>query len=171
MDVIIFQQPMLIFITSYYQFYIYCIIVLLVGIAIFYWRKQTKLSRLFLDSLSMQMHYRFHNIEDKYSGNGRTKNGALVITMVRSGDDVRNVVVKSVKLSDVSFIVNLNHFMMITFPNDSDTAHEASLRFRMQVGRKIRNANHSAYVKGFFTLESSGRIPFRARILISSFEE
>lgn len=164
---------MLIFIISHYMFYIYCIIILLIGMALLYRRKQTKLSRLFLDSLSMQMHYRFHNIEDKYSGNGRTKNGALVITTVRSGEDVRNVVVKSVKLSNVSFIVNLNHFMMITFPNNSDTAHEASLRFRMagKVGRKTRKDNHSAYVKGFFTLESSGRIPFRIRIPVFSLEE
>lgn len=151
--------------------YIFCTLILVVGTVLFYYWKQIKVSRRIKNCISMQIYYRFQNIEDQYSGNGRSKNGALIFEIERTNMDIRNVVIKYVKLNNASFTVSLDQLMMIAFPNNSFKAHEASLRFRIKgpFTESTITKKQYATIKGYLTSETSERIPLRLRIPILAF--
>lgn len=121
----------------------------------------------------MQIYYRFQNIEGQYSGNGRSKNGALIFAIERTSMNIRNVVIKDVKLNNTSFTVSLDQLMMISFPSNSLLAHEASIRFRIKgpINMSIKASKQYATIKGYLTLESSDRIPLWLRVPILAFQE
>lgn len=121
----------------------------------------------------MQIYYRFQNIEGQYSGNGRSKNGALIFAIERANMGIRNVVIKAVALNNSNFTVSLDQLVMISFPHDSLVAHEASIRFRIKGGshESIKSGKQYATIKGYLTLETSARVPMRLRVPIAAFKE
>jgi hypothetical protein len=153
--------------------YIFCAFTLLLGTVLFYYWKQIKSSRQIRNSISMQIFYRFHNIEGQYSGNGRSKNGALIFAIERTSLDIRNVVIKDVKLNNSNFTVRLEQLVMISFPSDSLFAHEASIRFRIKgaANDSVKWGKQYATIKGYVTLENSDRIPLRLRVSILALDK
>lgn len=149
-----------------YMSYVYLLVIALILVSGFYYWKRSRLSRQFLNRASLQVQYRFHHLESDDREYGKSKNGALLLTVERIGSDTRNIVVKDVILDHSCLKVSLDQLIMITFPADSNHAYEASVRFRIRGPLRTSDflSHRHATVKGYITSESSGRIPFSVQV-------
>ncbi len=148
------------------MFYVYLLLTALILVSGFYYWRRSRLSAEFLKRAVLQVHYRFHHLENDEREYGKSKNGALLLKVERTDQDTRNIVVKDVIMDHACLSVSLDQIIMITFPTDSNQAYEASVRFRIRgaVRKPDFLSHHHATIIGYITSEKSGRVPFRIKV-------
>lgn len=155
------------------MFYIYLLLGIVFVFSILYYRKNVRLSQQFKERATLRAQYRFQHMENVEHESGRSKNGALILTVERLNFDTRNIVIKEVTLDHSCYHISLDQLIMISFPADSVTAYEASVRFRVRglLSKAGNLSERQALISGYITSDLSGRIPFRLRVPVEKFQE
>ncbi|WP_144243387.1 hypothetical protein [Sphingobacterium sp. ML3W] len=154
------------------MFYIYLLLGIVFVFSILYYRKNVRLSHQFKERATLRAQYRFQHMENVEHESGKSKNGALILTVERLNFDTRNIVIKEVTLDHSCYHISLDQLIMISFPADSVTAYEASVRFRVRgsLSKAGVLSDRQALISGYITSDLSGRIPFRLRVPVEKFE-